>query len=92
MSRAFTDNFNSFNNVSNNFTFTAADDEAQIMTWLSPLEPQVRHQGICDQRVDNIGGWLLETEEFINWFNGSGHAALFCYGDPGVGKSYIWYE
>ena len=66
MSRAFTDNINSFNNVSNNFTFTAADDEPQIKAWLSPLEPQVRHQDICNQRVDDIGDWLLETEEFIS--------------------------
>ena len=89
MSRAFTDNINSFN-VSNNFTFTAADNESKIMAWLSPLEPQVRHQDICNQRVDDIGGWLLETEEFINWYKESNHATLFCYGDPGVGKSYIW--
>jgi len=56
----------------------------------------VRHQAICDQRVDGIGSWLLETKEFKDWYNGSekegsNHAALFCYGDPGVGKSYIRY-
>ena len=91
MSRAFA-NINSFNNVSNNFSFTAANDESQIMAWLSPLEPQVRHQDISSQRVDGIGGWLLETKEFRNWCKGSDHAALLCYGNPGVGKSYIWYE
>ena len=91
MSRAIANNINSFN-VSNNFTVTAADDESKILAWLSPLEPQVRHQDICEQRVDGIGSWLLETEEFINWYRGSNHAALFCYGNPGVGKSYIWYE
>ena len=88
-------NTGSFNvsNSNNRFitiTAAAAADEPQIMTWLSPLEPQVRHQDICNQRVDGIGGWLLETEEFINWCNESDHAALFCHGDPGVGKSYIW--
>ena len=96
MSRAFTDNINSFN-VSNNIIFNAPDDESKILAWLSPLEPQVRHHDICNQRVNNIGGWLLETKEFRSWYNGSekdgsDHAALFCYGDPGVGKSYIWYE
>ena len=95
MSRAFTDNINSFN-VSNNITFTAPDDESKILAWLSPLEPHVRHHDICNQRMDSIGGWLLETKEFRDWYNGSekdgsDHAALFCYGDPGVGKSYIWY-
>ena len=98
MSRAFTDNINSFNNVSGNISFTAIDDEeSKIFAWLSPLESHVRHHDICEQRVDSVGDWLLETREFRSWYNGgenggSDHAALFCYGDPGVGKSYIWYE
>jgi len=95
MSRTLTDNTGSFN-VSNSYnnviTVTATDDESKIMAWLSPLGPQVRHQDICSQRIDDIGGWLLETEEFINWYNGSSRAVLFCYGNPGAGKSYIWYE
>ena len=57
----------------------------------------MRHQDICEQRVDSVGNWLLETEEFKGWYNGSdngvfNHTALFCYCEPGVGKSYIWYE
>jgi len=96
MSRTFTDNTGSFN-VSNTYnnnviTVTAADDESQIRAWLSPLEPQLRHHDIFNLRVDSIGDWLLETKEFISWYEGSGHAVLFCYGNPGVGKSYIWYE
>ena len=95
MSRTFAGNINSFNNVSN-IIFTAADNESKILAWLSPLEPQVRLQDIRDQRVDGIGDWLLETKEFRNWYNGSengesDHAALLCYGDPGVGKRYIRY-
>ena len=94
MSRAFTDNINSFN-VSNSIILTVADYESKILAWLSPLEPQVRHQDICEERVDTIGGWLLETKEFRDWYNnsekdGSDYTALFCYGDPGVGKSYLW--
>jgi len=99
MSRAPTGNIDSFNvtNSYNNVTLIVADDEPKILAWLSPLEPQVRHQDICEQRVDRVGNWLLETKEFRGWYNGSGndgsdYAALFCYGEPGVGKSYIWYE
>jgi len=96
MSQAFTGNINSFNSVSNNIILTTADDESKIMAWLSPLEPHVRHQDICNQRVGGIGDWLLETEEFRSWYKGTGRggsdrSALICYGDPGVGKSYIWY-
>ena len=73
------------------------DDESKIMAWLSPLDPQVRHQDIRNLRVDSVGDWLLETNEFRNWYNGgekgeSDHATLFCYGGPGVGKSYIRYD
>jgi len=95
MSRAFTDNINSFN-VSTNIILTTTDDEPKILAWLSPLEPQVRHQDICEHRVDSVGDWLLETKEFRGWYKGSenegpDNVALFCYGEPGVGKSYIWY-
>ena len=83
---------NSHNTVLNNCTI--ADDQPQILTWLSPLEPRLRHEDILGRRVENVGEWLLQTEEFINWCAGSGggesdNAVLFCYGDPGAGKTYI---
>ena len=83
---------NSYNNVWNNFT--VADDRSQILAWLSPLEPRLRHQDIRDRRVENVGEWLLQAEEFESWCTSSRgsefeNAALFCYGDPGVGKTYI---
>jgi len=92
MSQTFSNNQNSFN-VSNTFNYTVPDDESKILAWLSPLEPLVRHRDIGAQRVDSIGAWVLETSEFRRWHggsrDGSGHATLFCHGNPGVGKSYI---
>ena len=84
-------NYNSIN-LSNNFI--VADDQSNILAWLSPLNPKSRHQDIQDRRVESIGEWLLQTEEFRSWYAGSGggesdDAVLFCYGDPGVGKTYI---
>ena len=93
MSQYFSHNINSVNtvNVSNNIT--VADDRSNILAWLSPLDPKSRHQDIQDRRVENIGEWLLQTEEFRRWQMGSGdefdNAVLFCYGGPGVGKTYI---
>jgi len=83
---------NSNNNVWNNCTF--ADDRSQILTWLSPLEPSLRHCDIQERRVDNVGEWLTETGEFKGWcrLDGKGDeekAVLLCYGDPGVGKTFI---
>ena len=96
MSLSFSNNVNSLNTVINVYNnYTIADDLSQILTWLSPLEPRLQHQDIRDRRVENIGQWLLETEEFRSWCASgggeSGDAVLFCYGDPGVGKTYIRY-
>ena len=76
----------SFNN-----TFITPDD-AQILRWLSPLEPQNRHQDLRTDRFSGVGDWILETREFREWRGGEGgadEAVLFCSGNPGVGKTYL---
>ena len=92
MSQSFSNNTNSLNTTVNNFT--VADDRSNILAWLSPLEPRLRHQGIQTNRVEHVGEWLLQTEEFRNWYASSeggefSNEVLFCYGNPGVGKTYI---
>ena len=101
----FNNNINSFNNTINNTTnntnhvsnvnnYGGANERDQLLAWLSPLEPRIRHQDIRAHRVEDVGDWLLRTEEYQNWFNGihggePNNSVLFCYGDPGVGKTYI---
>ena len=85
-------NTNSLNKVLNNCIVT--DDRPQILAWLSPLEHGLRHKDIQESRAENVGDWVLETEEFRSWYassggSGSDNAVLFCYGDPGVGKTFI---
>jgi len=75
-------------------SYTVADDPSQLLTWLSPLEPRLRHRDVQERRVDNVGEWLIQTEEFRSWYDCSGEgeadkAVLFCYGNPGVGKTFI---
>ena len=93
-------NTNSFNNtisinhVSNVNNFGSADERAEILAWLSPLDPWIRHDDIRAHRVEHVGDWLLRTEEYRNWFDGirggeSNNSVLLCYGDPGVGKTHI---
>jgi len=94
MSQPFSNNIGSFNTVVNNIT--AAEDQSKILAWLSPLNPGVWHQDIRNSRIENVGGWVLETEEFRSWYTGSrgsasDNAVLFCYGDPGAGKTFIRY-
>ena len=92
---AHTNSFNtidSYNKVWNNCTIT--DGRSQLLAWLSPLEPRLQHQDIRDRRVKDVGGWVLQTEEFRSWAGNEGgesdDAVLFCCGNPGVGKTYIW--
>ena len=84
-------NNNSFNNTVN--FITEIDDEGrQILQWLSPLEPQQRHEDVRTERLDGVGNWVLETSEFRKWRDGedgSVEQVLFCYGNPGVGKTYV---
>jgi len=89
-----TGNINSFNNaISNTVNIIGLDAEQhQIMQWLSPLEPQRRHQGVRTDRLDSVGNWVLETSEFRKWRDGADgcvEPVLFCSGNPGVGKTYI---
>jgi len=92
-------NTNSYNNINAgnnvlNLNLGSADETAEILAWISPLEPRIRHQAIREHRVERVGDWLLQTEEYQNWYNGihggePDNSVLFCYGDPGVGKTYI---
>ena len=69
-----------------------ADENPEIMQWLSPLDPRRRHQDVRTDRLDGVGNWLLETNEFRLWRSNAGgedKTVLFCCGDPGVGKTYL---
>ena len=71
-----------------------ADEKSEILAWLSPLEPHIRHQDIQTRRINRVGDWLLQTQEYQNWLGGIrggefNSSALFCYGGPGVGKTNI---
>jgi len=89
------DYINSFNVNSNNTVNLITETDAEvreILRWLSPLEPQQRHQGVRIDRLDGVGNWVLETTEFRKWSDkedGCVEPVLFCCGNPGVGKTYL---
>jgi len=88
-----TGNINSFN-ITNVINFTGGQnaERHQILQWLSPLEPQQRHRGVQTDRLDGVGNWVLETSEFRKWRDvedGCVEPVLFCFGNPGVGKTYV---
>jgi len=88
---------------SNNTTYkdctiaSRSERKREILEWLSSLELQgnqqeERHQDVLHTRVDGIGDWVLETDEFLKWRDcedGSEDRTLFCCGGPGVGKTYL---
>ena len=81
-------------NITNSFNkyFCMSDEDALIMRWLSPLEPNNRHQSVRTDRFDGVGDWFLETSEFREWRDSEGGAdgaVLFSSGNPGVGKTYL---
>ena len=89
-----TNSLNTTNSLNVQNYFTVADERSQLLTWLSPLEPSLRHRDIRERRVNDIGEWLIQTEEFKRWHGPSEEdkgdsAVMFCYGDPGVGKTFI---
>ena len=99
---SYNDNINILNNNkdcfnTNTTNITVTDDRSEILAWLSPLEPNLRHQDVQTRRVKSVGDWLLQTEEYRSWQSRDGQgepqkAAIFCSGNPGVGKTYIRYE
>jgi len=75
-----------------NKTVYKSDEDAQILRWLSPLEPENRHHSLRTDRLPGVGNWLLETSEFREWRGGEGgadKAVMFCSGNPGVGKTHL---
>jgi len=79
-------------NVTNSYNTTYADENPQILEWLSPLQPRLRHQDVRTRRLDGVGDWFSRKDDFINWRDGedgSVMGTLFCSGAPGAGKTYL---
>jgi len=88
----FGDNNSNCNNTIGSYNIYNSDEDAQIMRWLSPLEPNHRHQSVRNDRFNGVGDWLLETSEFREWRCSEGRAdkaVLYISGNPGVGKTYL---
>ena len=84
----------SYNKVWNNYEVSVSDEKRQILERLSPMAPRERHQAVREGRMDGVGSWLLQTNEFEEWHTSGDQAVspvLCCYGDPGVGKTYLRY-
>jgi hypothetical protein len=80
------------------FGLILVDEVMKLLRWLSPLEPEKRHHDLKARRLDNTGSWFLQLPDFELWRDDSDsgesgyNSVLGCYGQPGAGKSILWYE
>ncbi|MCJ1392977.1 hypothetical protein MMC18_005849 [Xylographa bjoerkii] len=69
------------------------ESNQKILRWLSPLDFAPRHQDISSKRQPETLRWLLASAEYRTWSRSDVPLAndkrlLWCYGDPGAGKTY----
>ena len=83
-------------NVLNSYNHTinvgVSEESLRIQAWLSPLEPCARHQDVRNRRMDGVGEWVLQRNEFESWRESQDspvNPTLLCYGSEGAGKTYI---
>ena len=63
-------------------------NRTSILHWISPLNFGAKHSDLSNQRQDSTGDWLLKSNEFLNWLNGTTRT-LWCPGMPGAGKTVL---
>jgi len=61
---------NVLNNYNNTINVGISEELLRIQAWLSPLEPHARHQDVRNRRLDGVGDWILEKNEFGSWHVG----------------------
>ena len=86
---------NVLNSYNNTINVGVSEESLRIQEWLSPLEPRARHQDVRNRRLDGVGEWVLQINEFESWRESQDSAVnrtLLCYGDQGAGKTYIRYN
>jgi hypothetical protein len=62
------------------------EQHCTMMQWLSPTDFPAQHHDIISRRQEGTGQWLLDSNEFKGWLQGS-DGILFCPGIPGAGKT-----
>ena len=86
-------NVGNVSNINNTTINVGIEEESlRIQEWLSPLQPDKRHQHVKNSRLGGVGEWVLRRSEFESWCGSqdeSVNPTLLCYGGQGVGKTYI---
>lgn len=67
------------------------DDErhGQMVRWLSTSPNSVHHETIVETRAPNFGQWLLQHEDYKDWWQSSSPSVFLLVGIPGSGKTHL---
>jgi hypothetical protein len=68
-------------------------ERKKLLSWLSSLQPQLRHEDIIAKRSERTGGWFLSSSTFKAWASYDDIQTvhvLWSVGAPGAGKSILW--
>ncbi|KAF8241497.1 hypothetical protein K440DRAFT_503370, partial [Wilcoxina mikolae CBS 423.85] len=65
------------------------ENRRQLLLWLSELDFDKEHDAIFVKRHQDTGRWLIDCPEFGDWIDAEKSSMLWCYGNPGVGKSVL---
>lgn len=69
-----------------------AKTRENILSWISRLEHDQKHDAVRSPRVEGTGGWLLERLEYVQWRDDfSASNILWCHGIQGSGKTVLAY-
>ncbi|KAL8755199.1 MAG: hypothetical protein Q9199_003807 [Rusavskia elegans] len=63
-----------------------SQEQEKALSWLSPVNPALKHRAFARERQDGTGIWLFDLPEMTYWLE-SPNAALWIYGIPGAGKT-----
>ncbi|KAF1956199.1 hypothetical protein CC80DRAFT_472913 [Byssothecium circinans] len=60
----------------------------QILDWFSTIDHASQQQDVLIRRQAGTGTWLLESDEFVQWFDLAG-STMVCPGMAGAGKTVV---
>ena len=56
-----------------------SEEDLNILHWLSKVTSQEKQRSILSQHQEDTGGFLLESQKFIDWLEGK-NRILWCIG------------
>ena len=68
---------------------TESQHRKEVLDWISTATPVTRHSIIQRSRAKNTGNWLLSSQDYTAWKDGTASSVLWCSGIQGSGKTVL---